>query len=323
MAAATASSMPAEAGADSGAGSKADISSVTESDEASCVQASDTQGEETQVSDAADVAGSGSARTTLETGKACESTAKPEGGLGLGSSEFPTPTSLPKAMAPGDTLRNEAPPSPKPAQPGQAEATAKMNAQVPPNPVPPGDVRPGAVEPPCEIPAARSTYKEGGLRTTVNSPETLVTEADVEGPVEPEQYMYYAQQYAALAQQYAAYAQYCAQFAPQAAESSSSSGASPPQAIAGQGTKGQAPVATKSGGAGEQKEAQKNTPILVTPYRHNWLISGNHRGDKEGAWYDGLKGDVVKTMRVLGRYVGGCRSCAPVPGDADNSCKQM
>merc|ERR1719440_1089900 len=68
-----------------------------------------------------------------------------------------------------------------------------------------------------DLPPAKSNYKEGRLRTTVNTPETLVSEADVEAPLEPEQYMFYAQQYAALAQQYAAYAQYCAQFAPQAA----------------------------------------------------------------------------------------------------------
>merc|ERR1719482_723409 len=92
-----------------------------------------------------------------------------------------------------------------------------------------------------DLPPAKSDFKEGRLRTTVNTPECLVSEADVEAPLEPEQYMYYAQQYAALAQQYAAYAQYCAQFAPQAAAaqaaangqavpgaSSSSAGGPPP-----------------------------------------------------------------------------------------------
>jgi len=68
-----------------------------------------------------------------------------------------------------------------------------------------------------DLPPAKAVHKEGRLRTTVNTPETLVTEADVEEPLQAEQYMYYAQQYAALAQQYAAYAQYCAQFAPQVA----------------------------------------------------------------------------------------------------------
>merc|ERR1719218_368966 len=96
-----------------------------------------------------------------------------------------------------------------------------------------------------DLPPPKSTFKAGGLRTTVNTPEALVTEADVEEQLQPEQYMQYAQQYAALAQQYAAYAQYCAQFAPQvaaaqaqagggmppgASSSSSSSGPPPPQA---------------------------------------------------------------------------------------------
>mmetsp|Transcript_61095 Transcript_61095/g.133776 ORF Transcript_61095/g.133776 Transcript_61095/m.133776 type:complete len:221 (-) Transcript_61095:179-841(-) len=62
-----------------------------------------------------------------------------------------------------------------------------------------------------------------------------------------------------------------------------------------------------------QQGQQKNTPIMVTPYRHNWLISGSHRGNQDGAWYEAIKGDLVKTFGTLSRYVGGCRACAPVP----------
>jgi len=172
-----------------------------------------------------------------------------------------------------------------------------------------------------DLPPAKSTFKTGGLRTTVNTPKTLVTEADAEAPLEAEQYMYYAQQYAALAQQYAAYAQYCAQFAPQAAAaqaaasgsspgaSSSSSGGPPPPAS---GT-----VANASQGGGATTQAQPKagpTPIMITPYRHNWLISGSHNGN--GSWLESLKGDVKKSVQKLGTYVGGNRAC-PSPWKVD------
>merc|ERR1719445_1472938 len=94
-----------------------------------------------------------------------------------------------------------------------------------------------------KLPPAKSTYKEGRLRTTVNTPEALVNEADVDAPLEPEQYMYYAQQYAALAQQYAAYAQYCAQFAPQPEQ--------PPAQAAGGAALPSTTVATAPAGNGQ------------------------------------------------------------------------
>lgn len=167
-----------------------------------------------------------------------------------------------------------------------------------------------------QLPPARATYREGRLRTTVNTPETLVTEADMEEVLEPEQYMYYAQQYATLAQQYAAYAQYCAQFAPQAA---GGGGASCPGPAAGSGA-----VSPAEQGSSAAQQAPKNTPIMVTPYRHNWLISGAHRGGGgDGAWLSGLKSDVKKSVAVLQRYVGGCRSCTPGTDDAAQQCKQM
>ena len=235
-----------------------------------------------------------------------------QGGLGL-QDDMPQPQGPPKALAPS----------------GASEAASKPVASAPSRPagVPVGTKgmgKGGAKGKDCKdgkgpdaggkpktevaLPLAKSTYKQGGLRTTVNTPETLVTEADAEEVAEPEQYMYYAQQYAALAQQYAAYAQYCAQYAPQAAAAAEAAG-------------GQKAVAAPNPAAVAQQQQQqqaaqgqqKNTPIMVTPYRHNWLISGNHRGNQDGAWYDAIKGDLVKTFGTLSRYMGGCRACAPVP----------
>lgn len=177
--------------------------------------------------------------------------------------------------------------------------------------------------PPENLPPPKSKYRSGGLRTTVNTPTTLVTEADVEdGPLEPEHYMYYAQQYAALAQQYAAYAQYCAQFAPPEGEPGATPAATPSAAQPGDGAvaSSQAP-ASGSGESGGAREAPKNVPIMVTPYRHKWLISGSHREDGE-TWYNGFKGDVIKSVRTLGGYVG-CRSCAFSNIANGNECKQM
>ncbi|CAK0870249.1 unnamed protein product, partial [Prorocentrum cordatum] len=244
---------------------------------------------------------------------------------------------------------------------GPPASAALASAQSPPcslgprqPPPPPGGGPPGQSGPQCEeagagalesLPPAKSKFRSGGLRTTVNTPTTLVTEADVEdGPLEPEHYMYYAQQYAALAQQYAAYAQYCAQFAPP------------------EGSPGVPPAAIPSPAAleGGAREAPKNVPIrrsfsevradvfrydrnwyrnslgppkvcvcaiswlsaiMVTPYRHKWLISGSHREDGE-TWYNGFKGDVIKSVRTLGGYVG-CRSCAFSNIAKGDECKQM
>lgn len=235
---------------------------------------------------------------------------KPEGGLGFGG-VLPTAASPPQALTPGS------------AAPGGAVAAARGVATAGPTagagPMGAG-AEGGAQDAKAEapLPPAKSTYREGRLRTTVNTPECLVTEADMEAPLEPEQYMYYAQQYAALAQQYAAYAQYCAQFAPQAA------GAGPTAASASPGGAGAGAVAPAAEqGAAAAQQAPKNTPIMVTPYRHNWLISGAHRsGGGDGAWLEGLRGDVKKSIAALGRYVGGCRSCTPGTGDA-TQCRQQ
>lgn len=170
------------------------------------------------------------------------------------------------------------------------------------------------------MPPKRAEFKKGGLRTTVNTPECLVSEADVDAPLEPEHYMFYAQQYAALAQQYAAYAQYCAQYAPQAAAAATAADSGAAAVVAqkpgGVPVGGAAAASTsvaKSGAEAEAPQQKGPGPIMITPYRHNWLISGSHKGEKENdtAWADELKGDIRKAFVVVGRAFGGCRSCTP------------
>jgi len=192
----------------------------------------------------------------------------------------------------------------------------------------------GEQEEMVELPPAKSTYHEGRLRTTVNTPEALVSEADADAPIEPEQYMYYAQQYAALAQQYAQYAQYCAQFAPQAAAAIAASsggdvggsggGGGGGSSVSGGGDVSTGAATASSSSSGEATQAPKNTPIMVTPYRHNWLISGAHRaGGGDLAWVDNLRGDMKKSISALTRYVGGCRQCTPGTATSNSPCSQM
>jgi hypothetical protein len=233
-----------------------------------------------------------------------------------------------------------------------------------------------------QVPLAKSNFKTGGLRTTVNTPQSLVDEYEPEEQdLDAEQYMYYAQQYAALAQQYAAYAQFCAQFAPQAAamqqqqhpetisgcpanitaeqqtalvqyhqqqhqqmvammqeeqstaqgsmqqpckahnaaSSASSSQRRTDQVVAASPSTQEAAapgVQNKKANTeqGQPPGQQKNVPIMVTPYRHNWVISGSHRDGKgESAWLDSLKSDITKACVDLCRYVGDCRTCATLP----------
>lgn len=154
-----------------------------------------------------------------------------------------------------------------------------------------------------DLPPRLDTYREGHLKTTVNTPEALILEAEEDEVLDPEQYMMFAQQYAALAQQYAAYAQYCAQYAPQAGASSSGSGS---------GQQGQQQP---------QQQQQRNAPIMVTPYRHNWLISGSHNQGGASACLSSLRNDIVKSVTDMNRYVSG-RSCPSCPF-ATQQCKQM
>eukprot|EP00929_Paragymnodinium_shiwhaense_P056486 TRINITY_DN28265_c0_g1_i1.p1 TRINITY_DN28265_c0_g1~~TRINITY_DN28265_c0_g1_i1.p1 ORF type:complete len:455 (-),score=88.69 TRINITY_DN28265_c0_g1_i1:45-1307(-) len=244
------------------------------------------------------------------------------------------------------------------------------------------------------VPPPMATFKEGGLRTTVNTPSAIIDEGDLEddGPYDTEQYMYYAQQYAQLAEQYAAYAQFCARFAPHAGQDFGSLSSAQQQALVQQlqqvqqtqQTQPSAPLAapaaapppqapsplpegglempqavrqqerstssqaeqlerlTKSSSSSSQAEQPAPlstnvqdapngpTPIIVTPYRHNWLISGNHRvGGPDGAWLEGLKKDFQKSAEILTSVVGSCSSCAPgllsreKDGEDNGGCKQM
>lgn len=183
-------------------------------------------------------------------------------------------------------------------------------------------------EPAAPLPPAKSRYQTGGLRTTVNTPEALVTEAEPEAAFEPEHYMYYAQQYAALAQQYAAYAQYCAQLAPQQQQQPPPQPQARPVGVRVAGAPNSSQPASSPAGAASSpdpaaNQAQKPTPIMVTPYRHNWLISGAHRNGEDGAWLDSFKGDVKQSLIQLGTYIGGCRSCTPPPVPTSAQCRQM
>lgn len=332
--------MSAEADADSGAGSAveyqtSDPPDTTEEDKkniqekevltaGNCSERTDLDDASSKVTDATADAETESPSNVK--GSAAKQKTCAQGGLDLDADDMQMPTSLPRAMAPGDTLT----PGEDTLQVGKCKGSGK--GKVPGKQEVPHATKTDASEEndnwlrPKEedIPEQKSTYKTGGLRTTVNTPETLVTEADAEEDLQPEQYMYYAQQYAALAQQYAAYAQYCAQFAPQAAGGGGDAAAQGAQA---QQSSASAPSSSAAPGAvstqQQQKEqTQKNTPIMVTPYRHNWLISGNHRGENEKGLFEG---EITKTVAALGRYIGGCRACAPVPGTAadKSACSQM
>mmetsp|Transcript_26590 Transcript_26590/g.63403 ORF Transcript_26590/g.63403 Transcript_26590/m.63403 type:complete len:304 (-) Transcript_26590:23-934(-) len=301
--------MEAPPGADSGAGQvseevkeiKEEKEEKTSEPEAQPPSASEDQPES--------AASKGKGEGTREAAEPGVSKAHPEGGLGM--DEMPQPTSAPRAIAPGDSLKQEASPAAGPPKGGGIQV-GKGKGKSPPTGKGGKDGKgdAGAKAPDVPIPEAKSTYREGGLRTTVNTPSTLLTEADPEeGGIEPEHYMYYAQQYAALAQQYAAYAQYCAQYAPQVASGEAGGGSAP-----GKGAVATAqPQQPQQRQQQEQQAQQKSTPIMVTPYRHNWLISGSHRGNQDGAWYESIKGDIVKTLGTLSGYMGGCRACAPVP----------
>jgi len=260
--------------------------------------------------------------------------AKPpvEGGLGFGggadgsggaavgvggASRLPILTSLPQSLTPsfstqepsgGSSSSSNHVPQQQQQQQQQEEQNQQPQQQVPPakSTYKEGRLRTtlntpeslvtemdtdAPVEP--QVPPARSTYKDGRIRTTVNTPESLVTEMDTDAPLEPVQYMYYAQQYAALSQQYAAYAQYCAQLAPQA------------QAVQQASQTAGGASATGNNEATVQQVAKRPTPIMITPYRHNWLISGAHQaGGGVDAWVHGLKSDVQKSIQVVCQHTG-------------------
>lgn len=230
---------------------------------------------------------------------------KPEGGLGFGPS-LPATVAPPQALAPAQGLCTSGACSAGSSGAASTSGAAGSGASG------------AAVGADVQLPPKRHNFKQGGLRTTVNTPECLVTEADAEAPLDPQDYMFYAQQYAALAQQYAAYAQYCAQFAPQPGEAGGAGGA----ALSSSGGGAPAPVATAASSS-QSAEAPKNTPIMITPYRHNWLISGAHRVGGSGSWMEGLSADMKKTLGNLSQNVGGgCRSCTSGKVDSEQ-CRQM
>eukprot|EP00933_Yihiella_yeosuensis_P017959 TRINITY_DN14933_c0_g2_i1.p1 TRINITY_DN14933_c0_g2~~TRINITY_DN14933_c0_g2_i1.p1 ORF type:complete len:388 (+),score=129.82 TRINITY_DN14933_c0_g2_i1:78-1241(+) len=183
-----------------------------------------------------------------------------------------------------------------------------------------------------ELPAKKSEYKSGGLRTTVNTPKSLIDEIEpAEEDADAEQYMAYAQQYAQLAQQCAAYAQHYAALAPQLRaqqEAANGGGSSSSSGGAASSSGGGGASTNPAAGAGDQ--TSRNTPIMVTPYRHNWLISGAHRdenGEIQGNFMSNFSADVVSTMRSVASVLGadGRSCCSMTPADVlqKDDCKQM
>eukprot|EP00929_Paragymnodinium_shiwhaense_P022611 TRINITY_DN143_c1_g1_i1.p1 TRINITY_DN143_c1_g1~~TRINITY_DN143_c1_g1_i1.p1 ORF type:complete len:423 (+),score=116.36 TRINITY_DN143_c1_g1_i1:111-1379(+) len=300
-------------------------------------------------------------------------------------SSLPCAASAPAILAPGSSMASAAPAaSSVPAAGAQAESAripqkAANGCACCPPAVEAGRNRSANDErsavPEAQLPPARGDYKKGRLRTTINTPTALVTEADVEDPNAPldqEQYMYYAQQYAALAQQYAAYAQMCAHFAgsdagldgppvdfnnlseeqkkavlaqqqqqqqqmqqQQQQAQQSKQVQQVPQTVQRQAPEAaQEPPSDKAAlqqSAQQQQQQQQlknnsNTPIMVTPYRHNWLISGSHRSNgADDAWLDGLKRDCQKSVQAVKRQMASltnCRTCSENQS-AMEECKQM
>lgn len=160
------------------------------------------------------------------------------------------------------------------------------------------------------LPPARHAHREGGIRTTVNTPSALLTEEYAEE--NPEQVMYLAQQYAMVAQQYASCAQVLYQHYNVMMQDNATSATPPPN------------NAPSSGDQAPRSEPPKSTPMMITPYRHNWLISGAHHADDDSSLFDGLKSDFQRSMSSIVSRVGGCRSCSPdATGGSGWQCQQM
>eukprot|EP00419_Tripos_fusus_P008244 CAMPEP_0172695630 /NCGR_PEP_ID=MMETSP1074-20121228/27483_1 /TAXON_ID=2916 /ORGANISM="Ceratium fusus, Strain PA161109" /LENGTH=200 /DNA_ID=CAMNT_0013516275 /DNA_START=26 /DNA_END=624 /DNA_ORIENTATION=- len=113
------------------------------------------------------------------------------GGLGAGS-RLPTATSLPQSWTPVPVATEQSVDGSKPDGLPQQQQQHLPHEQI--------------QQPQQQVPLAKSTHRNGRLRTTVNTPQSLITEVDVDVPLDPGTYMHLTQQYAALSQQYAAYA---------------------------------------------------------------------------------------------------------------------
>eukprot|EP00392_Amoebophrya_sp_AT5.2_P001007 g1009.t1 len=135
--------------------------------------------------------------------------------------------------------------------------------------------------------------QENGLKTTVTNPKSLFDEKREMPAFDPkyaEQYMLYAQQYGAYSQQFALYAQYCAQQgAVQAAKAEFEQAKKKQQE---QLKKMQKKAAKK--GKPIPPDPSQPKPMMITPYRHNWLLSGNSETTGETSWWEHLAREATR-----------------------------
>ncbi|CAD7949056.1 unnamed protein product [Amoebophrya sp. A120] len=126
-----------------------------------------------------------------------------------------------------------------------------------------------------------------GLKTTVANPQALLDEKRDMPSFDPkyaEQYMLYAQQYGAYSQQFAIFAQYCAQQGAVTAAKAQYEEAKKRQQE--ELKKVQKKAAKKGKPIPPDPTAPK--PMMITPYRHNWLLSGNSQAQPT-TWWEHLK----------------------------------
>lgn len=139
--------------------------------------------------------------------------------------------------------------------------------------------------------AMAKKYKS--YRTTVTNPKSLFDEKREMPAFDPkyaEQYMLYAQQYGAYSQQFALYAQYCAQQgAVQAAKAEFEQAKKKQQE---QLKKMQKKAAKK--GKPIPPDPSQPKPMMITPYRHNWLLSGNSETTGETSWWEHLAREATR-----------------------------
>jgi len=167
-------------------------------------------------------------------------------------------------------------------------------------------------KPRVEIP--EKIPKGGEVKTTVSHPVAIREEIRDLPPFDPayaEQYMVYAQQFSAYAQQFALYAQYCAQQGAidQAKKQQEAAAASREEEFQKAHRK-----ALKKGRPLPEKPGTQGKPLMITPYRHNWIISGAADGQEdtgpagkteEIGWWETLKNE---TYRLFWADTRGCGS---------------
>lgn len=148
-------------------------------------------------------------------------------------------------------------------------------------------------------------------------------------PEHAEQYMLYAQQYAAYAQQFAIYAQYCAQ------QGAMEDAKKQHETLKAEWDKKKETAMeqmkqTKKGRKLLEKvEKQQKAnppgqakPIMITPYRHNWVMSSNTavvEADKKPDWWSHVTTEIDRLMSLDERMCSGVPFLDP---DASNKKKK-